>query len=667
MTEQIKVLDEKDKVRKRINIWYGDNSYNAIIHTVKETVGNSIDEINKGKGNTIKITLHEDKKTLTIKDDCLGLPVEGVDKETGTENYKLLTEHLFAGTKYSNGIDGNSDYTVGVNGVHLTVLTRASENIYFEIARPNGNIYAFSYYKGDLKEPIHIIGKTDKTYTKIKYKLDDEVFTTTTFKIEDILTIAEEQASLIDGVIYASDESTKQDYEYKFANGILDLLLNRISSKKLISDNIIEISKNVSYTLEKKNLTDDMKIKICIAYSEEDEDNTQIEFLNGSNLIHHGTIQDGLLQGIKNSFNKFAKQEGLYTKNEKQISKDNILIGLNYIIDYKSFFPIYANQTKFASYVDYYKSTMQQIIEDFFEIYSVENREDMMKLTKQVLINKRAMEKAESSRKEAKKKLEQEIGNSITRPSKFVPCRSKNPNEVEFIVIEGDSSLNSIKLSRDSNIHCILPLKGKPISALKNSLDDLLKNQEVLSIYQVLGCGITYKGKSVKNMPVFDIKKLKVNKLLIATDFDTDGFHIQTLLLGLLYTLSPELIRQGHVYILYTPLYVIRTNKTVEYKGENTKELLAYSETERNSIVKILNDSKVQFKETRFKGLGGLPVNIMAKALSKEHRIMKQITMKDISEAKRWLELFLSDEKQGERKQYIEEYGKEYFDYSLYE
>jgi DNA gyrase subunit B len=653
MGENIKVLNEKDKVRKKISVWLGSNTHSAVLHCIKELVGNSVDEINKGNGNTIEVII-ENKKTITIIDNCKGLPVEGINKDTGIENYKLLTEVLFAGTKYENGIE-NNDYTVGLNGIFLTVLTRASENIQYEISRPNGNVYSFSYYKGDLKEPLKIIGKFDRTYTKISYTLDDEVFEENHYTIDEICQIARQQASLINGKIVVTDKEHNISKLFKYENGIKDLLIENVDTKHTIGE-AQHFQRKVNYTIPKDKREDIVLIDMVYQYTKEDDDNTQIEFLNGSNLIHHGTIYEGIVTGFKNGFHKYIKDNSLYTKNEKPISKDDVLTGLNYIVNFKSFFPVYANQTKFATDVSYYKDIIQETIEYNLEVLSNENKELMVQLCTQILVNKRVREKADNNRQKIKKELEESTNSIQTRPDKYVPCRSKDRTKKRLILIEGDSALNAVKQSRDAEFDAIFPLKGKPINCLKKSIDEIMKNEEVKNIVKLMGCGVSYKGKSVKGLPKFDIEKAEFSEIDILSDGDEDGFHIRCLLIGMFYMLMPEVIYTERLKVLEAPLYRIIDGKKKEY--------ICYDELERNKILDKLNG---RFVETRFKGLGGLNPQLSASTIMNiESRRVKVVTMKDVEECVRMLEMFLDDDSDS-RKEFIKNFGHEYFDYSIYE
>ncbi len=674
--KQINYYDDRGKVRNKIGIWLGSNTHQAVIHTIKELTANSGDILMEGLGSEMVWTIY-DNKTVEIYDDCSGLPIEGqtiikkrdVKGNETTEvksNYELLLLTLFAGTKH-NGLETGETNT-GANGVFNTVLTYSSEYVEYEAGRPDGNIYFCSFKEGFIDEDLQIIGKTNKTYTRIKYRLSDQVYTENYFIYDEICDICEKQSALIQKPIKIIDVLNNQEKTYYLSNGLDELFNVYTHEKENSCENIIiEDTFDEKVIFENKEYIDNMKYKLILNYTK-DEKNINIDFLNRSELIHHGTIYDGILDGLRKSIHQFISKEGLYNKKESNISKDDILCGLNYIIDFTSLHPnMFSNQTKFETKVKYFKTHLTQSIIKFFEIYSIENKEEMLKIANKLLINKRSREKAETNRKDIRKQLEEKVTNVMTRPNKFVPCRCKDPKKIKFTIIEGDSSLNSIKLARDPYDTCILPLKGKPINPFKCKLSTLLNNQEVRAIYQIMGCGMVYNNKPIRGIPLFDINKMQVNSLEIGTDFDFDGFHIQCLVIGIIYRLSPELLKQGKVYILYTPLYVIRTKQKVKYKDEETNELLAYSETERNNIIKMLHSNNMKFKETRFKGLGGLPVSIMSKALNDEYKILKQITMEDVEKSKEWLELFLSDDKLQERKHFIETYGKEYFDYSLFE
>ena len=677
INENIVVLSDKDKARKKINVWHGSSS--NWINMIKELSGNSLDifeKLNTNEINTINIKLHNNNKIEYI-DSGLGIPVEKIASD-GKPNYKAIFEVPFAGSNY-----GNEVATVGTNGVFLYTLAMTCEDIEFFIARPDGNIYNIAYHKGDRVKDLNIIGKSDKTYTKIIFSLDKEVWDNPNFTFEEIKNIVRGQASLSNVEIILEDIENNLKEVFRYENGIIDYFNELTNNKNFINENILRNTKSFTDTIKFKNetLNEDFFIDFAFKYSNDSNEDIQKDFLNTADLILHGTIQEGIINGFKNSIHKYKKvrykgvicdrcgeDNGKYDKNEKNISLDDASQGLNYICNVKNKLAEYQNQTKQRTEDKYYKPVLQKFIENFLELYFLENKKEAELICNQVLINSRVRQKSDVARKNARKILEEKADSITTRPNKFVPCRSKIPSEINYIIIEGDGAMNSIKLARNPATMCIQPLKGKPINPFKCKLDELLNNTEVLSMYKVWGCGIEYNGKPVKGMPKYNYDNLQVNDILAYTDFDWDGWHIQCLLIGIVYRLSPDLLRKGKLHIGITPLYVIRTKKEVEWKGEKTKELLAYSENEFAEIVKYLKSKNIKFKETRFKGLGGLPVNIMAKSLDPKTRILKQITLEDVEKSKELLELFLSDEgdNQQKRKEFIEKYSKDYFDYSLF-
>jgi len=663
MTEEITVLSKKEKARQRINVFHGSANY--FINLIKELIGNSNDIFDKNKLNTINIILHNENKIEYI-DSGSGIPIEGIASD-GSPNYQAIFEKDFAGSRY-----GNTGTTIGQNGIFLYTLTMTSEDIEYFIARPNGNLYNIKYHKGDRASELNVIGKENTTYSRVIFSLDREVWNSPKFIFQDICDIAQTQSSLCNVKITVEDKENNLINEFYYENGILGYFNDMIQNKTMVTDQIrITQTKKVSIDKvvkgENTKIEDIVSADLIFTYSNDSNDDFKKEFLNTANLLSYGTIQDGIYAGLKNCINKLLKDNGKYAKNEKQISLDDVTTGLNYICNVSSYYVEYDNQIKQKTSSKHYKTVMQELVEEFMEIYFIENKEESEKLANVILLNKRVREKAEVNRKNIKKELEEKITNQSNRPAKFESCRSKIPSEIKFTLIEGDSSLGSVKLARNSYDTSILPLKGKPINPFKSKLDKLLNNEEIKTIFKILGCGMEYKGHSIKGIPKFNIDNLQVSRIQIATDFDYDGYHIQSLLIGIFYTLAPELLKQGKIYILYTPLYVIKTNKKVMHKNETTDTILAYSEQEKGEIVTKLNESNITFKAKRFKGLGGLSVPIMSKALSEEHIILKQLTMNDVEESKKWLELFLSEEKLKDRKEYIETNGNKYFDYSLFE
>ncbi len=635
--DKLKILNEREKAREKLPTFYGSRS--NYYHAFREVgLNNPIDEIeNNFESGDLYITLHEDLKTLTIRDTGRGMPIDGVTD--GVENWKIFFTILFASGKYDS-----SQKNSGTNGVGSTIANYTS--VFYKVKSfHDGKEYHMSFKDGGYIDiPVTCVGDTCRHGTEISFKLDEECYENTTYNPKDI----EEMIKII---LSVANKTTA----YFLFNGEMkeihyDNMKNYFDEKYIeLTSDIVEFSEKTLYD-DKEETT----VEIVFAASTDVQSNS---LLNRNHLIKKGTIDEGVLKGFRIFLHKYINEKGLYNKKEKNITNSDIENTLSYLISVTSSNVEYEGQTKFATEKELYSSVVQKYLQEKLEILKIENPKVLDKIVEQLLITKRANEKAEVNRKAIRKELEEKATNASNRPEKFIPCRSKNPKEVELILIEGDSAKNPIKTSRDPLTMCIYPLKGKPINTLKEkSIDKIMENQEIKDIFKILGCGVTYKGKNVKGMPKFNIDNLLVDKILVTTDMDDDGYHIQSLLITIFYTLAPELLKQGKVYILYTPLYIIKCDK---------KEYLAYSEEERNSIVKTFNKP---FTETRYKGLGGLSTKTLSDtAMNKEKRVLKQVTFDEVDKCRDVIELFLSDEKASERKKYIEEEGDNYFDFSIFE
>lgn len=650
-----KILDNRQTCREKLPIFFGSND--NFYHGVRESVANARDVLKNQKNGLIEVILEEDCKTITIRDNGYGLPME--QYTDGVPNYEVYLTILFAGSKMDAGsTDG------GTNGCGNTVTNYTSE--YFKaVSYRNGKTYFIEFENGGiLKTPFTIMDNpTGKTGTEITFRLDPEVYTETTFSPKIIEEICEKACVSSNNITCIFKH---KDYEKVFHYENLQEYLEKYLANPIFDvDNLVIGSKNYITDVNDKGEKESTKVSAILNI---DLDMTvQHSFLNGIYLPENGTIHDGILTGLRNCLNKFCKEKALFDKKEKQISVKDIEDVISYAAIVDSDHVSYENQVKFKTKKNTYKTVTQKYIEEFFEIYKVTNKDDFEKMCLRVLTSKRASEKAENTRKSIKKDLESKITSSIDRPEKLVPCRTNQWDSIEFILLEGDSALNSIKLGRNPIFQAILPLKGKPINVIKNELQAVLQNKEVRDIYKILGCGMEYKGKQIKGIPNFNIGDLKVGKILITTDCDEDGLHIQALLIAMFFTLSPQLIEKGIVHIVYCPLYVIKTNKKVEFNGELTDELFAYSEEDKNDKVRELTQQGIKVKTTRYKGLGGLNVSVMSKSLNPKTRYIKQVTMGDIEEAREYINMFMSKEGLEDRKKFIIENGKDYFDYSIYE
>ena len=628
MSEQIRVLTEREKVREKISVWL-ESSKNHI-HVIKELMGNSNDLIISGIGSKINFELKEDNKTFIFEDNCTGIPVEG-KASNGMDNYIAIFETLFAGSKYDQVAA-----TVGTNGVFLCVLTMSSKYVKYTIGRPNGKVYQIEYVEGIRQYDLKEIGSTDKTFTRIECMLDDKVYDNPIFNYEDIKEIAKYQAAISIATISTKYQNEENIYHYN--NGIEGYLQDIIEDKPIVD--IIRIKKDLKHYVDKKERDDEINIDFAFTFSNTNNKITHIELLNGSLLDLHGTPFDGITVGLKNAINRKIRELNLYNKNEKQIINEDILISLNHALDLKSLLTEYTNQSKRSSLSEHYKIVLQKEIEEFMNIYFIENEIEAKKICNQILINKRAREKSSKMMENVKKKLSEEI-TVFNKIPNLIECKSKNKEENILCICEGKSALGSLISARGDN-HALLPLRGKVRNCKKSTLEQILNDQIICDIIRAMGCGISIKSKANKEFLSFDKSKMRYGKIYIIVDADVDGMgSILPLLLTMFDTLTPELIEAGYIYLCETPKYEVLCEDKYYYATNND---------ELEEIEKKLEGKK--YKVFYIKGLAELNADTMAMCLEPGYKNVTQIRVDDILEARKSLELHMGSNVK-DRKDYI--------------
>ena len=594
-TEQIEVLNRKQEARDMINIWHGNPS--NWINMIKELSGNGLDifKKNKTKNNKMRITINN-SNDIEYEDNGSGIPVE-IKASDGTNGYEAIFERPFAGTNYHN-----KNKTVGQHGVYLFTLSMTSEDIEYFIGRPDGNIYNIAYHKGDRVKDLSIVGKTDKTFTKIRFSLDKEVWELPNFTFDNIKEIVKGQSSLEDVTITLEDKENNVKEEYYYKNGIVDYFNELVNKKSIISDTK-RITDNKKQKLINNDKIDDIDIDLLFNFSNDSLEPIHKDFLNTADLIKHGTIRDGILLGFKNGINSWIKANGLYNKNEKQISIEDVFYSLNYICNTYSLYPKYSSQIKQESIQKHYKPVFQKLIEDYLETYFVENPVQAKIICNQILTNKRANEKAEKTKKDVIKKLSDlnsNNGNKL-KIENLNDCNF-NKSKVEdriFLVCEGLSAMSGITSSYNNDYMGVLGLKGRFISSLKKSVSDVLNNVPAYTFIKALGCGIEIpyeERKQFKDIKTFDKSKLRYGNIGILTDADCFGSGIRLSLLTFIYKYMPELLKEGRVYIIITPRY--------EIKLKNGEMIYVYNDREKDELF----DNKIKKEDVSnisiVKGLG---------------------------------------------------------------
>ena len=645
--ESIKSLKGADRVRKRPAVIFGSDGLEGCEHSVFEIMSNSIDEAREGYGNKICITRFLDG-SIEVQDFGRGIPVD-YNKNEEKYNWELLFCEMYAGGKYDNGGD-NYEFSLGLNGLGLCATQYASEYMDAEI-HTDGYKYTLHFEKGEniggLKKEKY---EKKDTGTRIKWKPDLEVFTDINIPIEYFKDTIKRQAIVNDGVKFILKDQTTaskfETFEFCYNDGIMDYV------KELAGDNAFTTPQYWECERKGKDREDlpeyKLKIKAAICFSLK----TQLKeyFHNSSFLEHGGAPEKAFRSAFVNQINAYLKSNNKYAKNDGQINIQDVEDCIIFVVSSFSTQTSYENQTKKAITNKFIQEAMTDFFRKQLEVYFIENKMDADKIANQVLINMRARVKAENTRKTLKTSLQSKM-DMTNRIQKFVDCRSKDVNEREVFIVEGDSALGACKQARDASFQAIMPVRGKILNCLKSDYDKIFKSEIITDLIKVLGCGVEVKSKAAKDLSLFDMDNLRWSKILICTDADVDGFHIRTLILTMIYRLMPKIIEAGKVYIAESPLYEV-TCKDQTY--------FAYNEKEMDEIKAEIGDQK--YTVQRSKGLGENEAEMMAlTTMNPKTRRLIKVTPDDAQKTSEMFDLLLGDNLDG-RKEYTSDYGHLYLD-----
>ena len=646
-SESIKSLKGADRVRKRPAVIFGSDGLEGCEHSVFEIMSNSIDEAREGYGNKICVTRFLDG-SVEVQDFGRGIPVD-YNKNEDKYNWELLFCEMYAGGKYDNGGD-NYEFSLGLNGLGLCATQYASEYMDAEI-HTDGYKYTLHFEKGEniggLKKE-----KYDKkdTGTRIKWKPDLDVFTDINIPIEYFQETIKRQAIVNDGVKFILKNQTSasrfETFEYCYNDGILDYV------KEIAGDTAFTTPQYWECERKGKDREDlpeyKLKIKSAICFSLKNQ--LKEYYHNSSFLEHGGAPEKAFRSAFVNQINAYLEANNKYSKNDGQINIQDVEDCIIFVVSSFSTQTSYENQTKKAITNKFIQEAMTDFFRKQLEVYFIENKMDADKISNQVLINMRARIKAENTRKTLKTSLQSKM-DMTNRIQKFVDCRSKDVNEREVFIVEGDSALGACKQARDASFQAIMPVRGKILNCLKSDYDKIFKSEIITDLIKVLGCGVEVKSKAAKDLSLFDINNLRWSKILICTDADVDGFHIRTLILTMIYRLMPKIIEAGKVYIAESPLYEV-TCKDQTY--------FAYNEKEMDEIKEEIGDQK--YTVQRSKGLGENEAEMMAlTTMNPKTRRLIKVTPDDAQKTSEMFDLLLGDNLEG-RKEYISDYGHLYLD-----
>ena len=646
--DSISALKGADRVRKRPGVIFGSDGLEGCEHAVFEIMSNAIDEAREGHGALITVTRFEDG-SIQVEDQGRGCPVDWNEKEQKF-NWELVFCELYAGGKYNNEGGDNYEYSLGLNGLGSCATQYASEYMEVTVWR-EGKKYTLRFEKGENVGGLHSepTDRGKKTGTTIRWKPDLEVFTDIHIPEAYYLDVMKRQAVVNAGVTFRFRNQAGGKFEttdFKYDNGIIDYVAELAGEGSLTAPVFWQTERRGRDRADKG----EYKVKLSVSFCFSNRVQVVEHYHNSSWLEHGGSPDKAVRSAFVSAVDGWLKGQNKYTKGESKITFPDIQDALVLVSNNFSTQTSYENQTKKAINNKFVQEAMTDFLRAQLEVYFIENPMDAQKIAEQVLVNKRARENAEKTRLNLKKKLTGAMDLS-SRVAKFVPCRTRDVARSELYIVEGDSALGSVKQARDGEFQAIMPIRGKILNCLKADYGKIFKSEIITDLLKVLGCGVEVQDRRAKEMAAFDLSALRWNKVVICTDADVDGFQIRTLVLTMLYRLTPTLIQEGYVYIAESPLYEITCKE---------KTWFAYSVREKSDIVAKLQGKKYDVQ--RSKGLGeNEPEMMWLTTMNPETRRLIKVMPEDVERTAQMFDLLLGDDLAG-RKTHIADHGHEFLD-----
>ena len=645
--ESITSLKGADRVRKRPGVIFGSDGVEGCQHSVFEILSNAIDEARQGYGERILVTLEKDG-AVQVEDNGRGIPVD-YNKNEGRYNWELLFCELYAGGKYANDSGQNYEYSLGLNGLGLCATQYSSEYMTADIYR-DGFHYHLDFQKGENVGGLHKEKTTRRqTGSIIRWRPDREVFTDTRLTGEYFCDVMRRQAVINAGVHFLFIDRSGQEEqttEFFYENGIADYV-GEIAGEDAMTQVVFRESSATGRDREDRPEYN-VKMQAAFCFSNKVQ---QLEYYHNSSWLEHGGSPERAVKtAFVNQLDALLKNRNMYKKGESKITFTDVQDCLVLVTSSFSNVTSYENQTKKAITNRFITVAMTEFLKHTLEVYFIENPEEAARIAQQVLVNKQSREHAEKTRQSLKKTISAQM-DMANRVQKFVDCRTKDVARREIYIVEGDSALGACKTSRDAEFQALMPVRGKILNCLKSDYDKIFKSEIITDLMKVLGCGVEVAGKSKHQLSNFDINNLRWNKVIICTDADVDGYQIRTLILTMLYRLTPRLIEEGYVYIAESPLYEITTRD---------KTYFAYNEQEKQEIFAKIQGQKYTMQ--RSKGLGENEAEMMwLTTMNPETRRLIKVTPTDAARTSEVFDLLLGSNLAG-RKEHIAAHGYEYLD-----
>lgn len=620
---QIQVLEGLEAVRKRPGMYIGSTSSAGLHHLVWEIVDNSIDEALAGFATHIEIDITKENH-IRVTDDGRGIPVD-IQEKTGRPAVETVFTVLHAGGKFGGG-----GYKVsgGLHGVGASVVNALSTDLTVQVFK-DGNIYEQSYKRGAVLDDLKIIGTTDKHGTSVYFVPDPEIFQETTeFDFDKLANRVRELAFLNKGLKltitdYRPEEPVKKSFCYE--GGIKSYVEHLNKSKQVLFEEPIYV----------EGEQDGIQVEVAMQYTSGYHTNL-LSFTNNIHTYEGGTHESGMKTALTRVINDYARRQKLMKENEEKLSGEDVREGLTAVVSIKHPDPQFEGQTKTKLGNSEARTITDRLFSTHFDKFLMENPQVARKIVEKGILASKARLAAKRAREVTRKKSGLEISNL---PGKLADCSSNDPTISELFIVEGDSAGGSAKQGRSRHFQAILPIRGKILNVEKATLDKILANEEIRSLFTAMGTG--FGGD-------FDLSKARYQKLVIMTDADVDGSHIRTLLITLFYRYMRPAVEAGYIYIAQPPLYKLKQGKN-EYYIQNDKELEA-------KLKELPAHPKPQL--SRYKGLGEMDAEqLWETTMNPENRSMLQVSVEDAAEADQILDILMGDRVEP-RREFIESNAK---------